>query len=262
MLANYHTHTYRCHHAFGSEREYVETAVSRGLELLGFSDHSPYIFKGNYYSNYRMSPEETADYFETLTSLRREYADKIEIKIGFEAEYYPKHFADTVDFIRKFKPDYLILGQHFLVNEYDGCYSGSPTEDEAILKLYVDQTLEGLETGLYSCFAHPDLIRYTGSQDIYRKHIGRLCRRAKELGIPLEINLLGLAENRAYPRRDFWQIAVENGCDIVLGCDAHEPDAVANPDVLARAYEYARELGVKPLDKIELHTITTQQYHS
>ena len=29
MLANYHTHTYRCHHAFGSEREYIDNAVAR-----------------------------------------------------------------------------------------------------------------------------------------------------------------------------------------------------------------------------------------
>ena len=256
MIANYHTHTYRCHHAVGDEREEVETAIARGLELLGFSDHSPYIFGGDYYSNYRMRPEETEGYFDTLRSLKREYADKIEIKIGFEAEYYPSHFTDTIDFMRRFKPDYLILGQHFLKNEYDGVYSGNPTEDESILKLYVDQTLEGLETGLYSCFAHPDLIRYTGSAEIYNEQIGRLCRRAKELGVPLEINLLGLAEGRAYPRRDFWRIAVENGCDVILGCDAHEPGAVANPDVLAKAYDYARSLGVKLIDKLELRPIS------
>ena len=255
MLANYHTHTYRCHHAFGSEREYIDNAVARGRELLGFSDHSPYILGGDYYSNYRMHPDETAGYFDTLRSLKLEYANKIELKIGFEAEYYPAHFSDTIDFLRHFKPDYLILGQHFLKNEYDGVYSGSPTDDESILRLYVDQTLKGLETGLFSCFAHPDLLNYTGDISIYNEHIGRLCRRARELGVALEINLLGLADHRAYPRRDFWRIAAENGCDVVLGCDAHEPDAVANPDVLAKAYEYVRGLGVKLIHRLELRPI-------
>ena len=27
MRANYHTHTKRCHHAYGTEREYVEKAI-------------------------------------------------------------------------------------------------------------------------------------------------------------------------------------------------------------------------------------------
>ena len=41
MLANYHTHTWRCNHARGSEREYVEQALTTGIRVLGFSDHTP-----------------------------------------------------------------------------------------------------------------------------------------------------------------------------------------------------------------------------
>ena len=41
MYANYHTHTVRCNHARGSEREYIETAIARGMQVLGFSDHVP-----------------------------------------------------------------------------------------------------------------------------------------------------------------------------------------------------------------------------
>ena len=38
MIANYHTHTYRCHHADGTEREYVERAIENGLKIFGFSE--------------------------------------------------------------------------------------------------------------------------------------------------------------------------------------------------------------------------------
>lgn len=41
MIANYHTHTWRCNHAVGTEREYVERAIEGGLKILGFSDHTP-----------------------------------------------------------------------------------------------------------------------------------------------------------------------------------------------------------------------------
>ena len=39
LTANYHTHTVRCGHAEGTDREYAEKAVERGLTHLGFSDH-------------------------------------------------------------------------------------------------------------------------------------------------------------------------------------------------------------------------------
>ena len=54
MYANYHTHTFRCNHARGSEREYIETAISRGLSVLGFSDHVPYPFPNGYESGFRV----------------------------------------------------------------------------------------------------------------------------------------------------------------------------------------------------------------
>ena len=38
---NFHSHTVRCQHAVGEEREYVEEAIKEGFEVIGFSDHSP-----------------------------------------------------------------------------------------------------------------------------------------------------------------------------------------------------------------------------
>ena len=37
LKANYHTHTYRCQHAYGSEREYIEATIRMGIAELGFS---------------------------------------------------------------------------------------------------------------------------------------------------------------------------------------------------------------------------------
>ena len=99
MTANYHTHTPRCRHASGSENEYIEKALSRGLEVLGFSDHTPYLFPGDYYSTFRMFPEQTEDYFTTIERMKKEYAGKITIYSGLEAEYYPKHFSALIDLI-------------------------------------------------------------------------------------------------------------------------------------------------------------------
>lgn len=37
-----HTHHERCGHAVGGIRDYIEAAVSEGLQVIGISDHSPY----------------------------------------------------------------------------------------------------------------------------------------------------------------------------------------------------------------------------
>ena len=62
LKANYHTHTYRCQHAYGSEREYIEAAIRMGIAELGFSDHVPCPFKDGYVSGIRMTMEQAPEY--------------------------------------------------------------------------------------------------------------------------------------------------------------------------------------------------------
>ena len=143
-----HTHTFRCGHASGTEREYIENAIAAGFDTLGFSDHAPYVFRDGYYSGFRMRPELQEDYVTTLLALREEYKGKIDIKIGYEAEYYPEFFEDFLKLITRYPVDYLIMGQHFIENEMSGKYSGVSSDDEGYLKQYVDQVIEGMKLSL------------------------------------------------------------------------------------------------------------------
>ena len=256
MIANYHTHTPRCKHAEGSERSYVERGLEGGLKLLGFSDHSPYLFDTpDYYSTFRMRPEELADYVQTLQALQEEYADRIELHIGLEAEYYPKLFARLLDFLRQYPVEYLILGQHALYNEVEGIYSARPTTDRKLLDQYLGQTLEALDTGVFSYFAHPDLFCFEGDDAVYEAHVRRLCRHAMKRRIPLEFNLLGLAEARHYPNPRFWRIVGEEGCPVILGCDAHAPEGVWDPRLIARGEAMLQSFGISPLETVSLRPL-------
>lgn len=143
MKANYHTHTTRCQHAFGEDREYVEEAIRAGLRILGFSDHCPWIYKSDYVSNIRMTPQETDGYFSSLEKLRREYEKDIDIFIGFESEYLPELMEKQDAFLKDYPVDYMILGQHFLDSESDFNYSGRMADDEDRLIRYVDLCIEG-----------------------------------------------------------------------------------------------------------------------
>ena len=255
MIANYHTHTARCKHAIGTEEEYVLCAIDAGLEILGFSDHTPYPFRNGYRSGIRMGVEEFTGYAQTVNKLRAQYADRIQIHLGVEAEYYPQLFPALLDILQEQSTEYLLLGQHFLHNEVDGVYAGAPTDDVHILQQYCDQAIDGLYTGMFSCFAHPDLIHYIGDNKIYRDHMRRLCRAANACDVPLEINLLGIQGKRHYPADRFWEIAAEENCTVILGTDAHQPQNLCNVQALQTGEELISRLGISNLETLSLHAI-------
>ena len=92
MTVNLHTHTARCGHAKGTDRDYIESAIQGGLTHLGFADHIPFVFPDGRESSFRIPMAERQDYMESLRALREEYRDRITIHIGFEMEYYPLYF--------------------------------------------------------------------------------------------------------------------------------------------------------------------------
>lgn len=253
MIHNLHTHTYRCHHASGTEAEYIENAIKSGIKVLGFSEHIPYPFPDGHESSFRLFKSDIDDYSTTLRNMRDEYADRIEIHIGFECEYYPKYFKRLLDFIAPYKPEYFILGQHFTMNEEDGVYALNPTSDENAIRNYTEEVCEGILTGKFTYVAHPDVINYTGDDKIYRKYMLNLCETAKKAGVPLEYNFLGQTSRRIYPSGRFFSIAAEVGNDIVLGCDAHHPSAMLFADAEEAARKFLASYGIAPRDEIKIN---------
>ncbi len=266
MKHNYHSHTVRCGHAVGTEREYIETGIKNGLITIGFSDHSPFLFWKERDGGMKIDREKAADYFKTLGELRQEYRithPEIYIPVGFEFEYFPGAFdsyIEEADSCAAVLPDgervgieYLILGQHFTgFGSENGGYSGMPGDSEKRLASYVEAVIAGMETGKFTYLAHPDLINFTGSVQVYEKHMREIPIAAKKLGIPLEINLLGLHEHRNYPNDLFWHMVSETGNLVVMGCDAHAPERVGNPELISEGEAFAKRFGLQVLDELTL----------
>ena len=254
MLHNYHTHTPRCHHAVGTEEEYVQAALQAGLQTLGFSDHTPYPFPKVFVSGFRMGVEELPGYANAVRAVQKQYAGQIDIHLGVEAEFYPDYFADLLSLLRDHGVEYMILGQHMLGNEIGEPYLGIPNDANG-LERYCNQSIEAMHTGLFTYFAHPDLVHFIGSADVYRTKMRRLCRAAKSCGIPLEYNLLGLKGGRHYPNPIFWELAAEEGCDVILGRDAHEPTHLLDTATEEKALEMISCLGLHLLDQVSLNKL-------
>lgn len=263
MTANYHTHTYRCHHAsMEDERLYVEEAIAAGYTELGFADHSPMPLPAGVPEqectrsiNIRMTMDETEGYVRKLLDLREEYKNDIKIHIGFEVEYFPEVFDEAIDFLNQFPTDYIILGQHF-ESPRGKVYFGEETRSDKTLERYTDLVCEGLKTGKFTYLAHPDLCNYHGKIDTYEREMKRIITTAKECDIPLEINLLGLDAQRHYPNMAFWTMAGETGSKVVIGSDAHGTKGI-KPE---RALYYAQRLientkGLTLLDRVEFRSL-------
>ena len=258
MKINLHTHTFRCRHATGTPEEYIKRAIENGIEVLGFSEHAPFLFPDSHQSRYRLPVEEAKDYFKELNELREKYKRQITIHIGFEMEYYPLYFADMLDTAKKLGAEYLILGQHAIYNEYpNGKYTTGPNKSTADdLTEYVNCIIGGIKTGMFTYVCHPDNIIADDDLAHYNAEMTRLCKAAKEYDIPLEINFYGIRDNRKYPDEKLWEIAGKVGCSVVYGFDSHDVYSAFDGDSIAAADALVSKYNLKLIKKpkiVKLH---------
>ena len=222
---------------------------------MGFSEHSPFMFPDGHQSKHRIHLDSVSEYLETLNALREEYKSDIKIYIGFEMEYYPMYFDDMLNTVNSFGAEYLLLGQHYLDNEYtlQAPYTSMrvlyPTLSEASIAQYADESIMGIESGVFTYVAHPDMMNFFGDASVYDEQMRRICKSARQHGMPLEINLLGIRSGRKYPQERFWKIAGEEACDVVFGFDAHAPKDAYDELSLPAAKWIVGEYGLKLLEK-------------
>ncbi len=253
MDYNYHTHTFRCSHATGTTEEYIKNAIANGIKHLGFSEHTPFKFPDGYESWYRLQTSDVSDYFSELYALREKYKDEIEIKIGFELEWYPLYAEEMIKLALDSGAEYLILGQHYLKNEHpSGVHAFDETDKAEDMKEFVDETIAGMESGYFSYVAHPDMLNFTGDDEVLKTELKRICVASKELNLPLEINFMGIRSNRSYPKMIFWEMAGEMGCPVTLGSDAHSAESVFDKESIKKAHDMIKKYNLNYIGKPKL----------
>ena len=84
-MLDYHIHTSLCGHACGTMNAYVQAAIERCLDEIGFADHLPMIKW--WQPDYSMTPEQLPEYVRQVQALQGQFPE-IRIKLGIEADYY------------------------------------------------------------------------------------------------------------------------------------------------------------------------------
>ena len=266
-LANYHTHTWRCGHAGGTEEDFVRTALEQGFAVLGFADHTPWPYGSGFVAHMRMRLDQLEDYLATARSLAERYADRLLIPVGLECEAFPEYMGWLSD-MKAQSLDYAILGNHYYITDDPsragihpdcGLYFGRCSKAAHLLE-YAEQLTRGMATGLFDYVAHPDIFLCAWPRfDAHCAAVSRdICAAAKALDVPLEYNLLGRLNQLqygteqwlGYPCRDFWEIAAEAGCRAIIGFDAHQSWQLTRIDLYDEARSTLKELGIETLDHL------------
>lgn len=239
---NYHGHTSRCGHASSAhESLYVLAAKNMGIKTIGFSDHVAFSPLEYWQQGKRMHISEVEGYITSIRKLQKNNPDMI-IRCGFEAEYSPL----KVGYLSELRDssDYMILGQHYV---QDGFGIVKSQDNPEYPLIYAESICKAMETGIYDILAHPDyfmLERDTCSTDEKRqlfmenakKASYMICEKAREMGIPLELNARGMDYERGidgeykYPHSVFWNVAAEVGNEVLFGVDAHYPGHLMHID--------------------------------
>ena len=257
---NYHTHTRLCRHAGGTAEDYAAAAWQNSLDVLGFSDHTPFP-DGRF--GLRMQYDELEPYIRDLNRLKTEYQGRVSICSGLEIEYCPDSLEYYESLLKPGRLDYLLLGQHFYtaagalpVNIYE-------LEEKGGTAAYIDYALsirEGLATGFFKVLAHPDVIFINDLA--WDENCSRACEiiveAAQVSGAVLELNANGIRRGMReycdgvrypYPHKRFWERVSGTRIPVIVSSDCHNPDVLWD-SCMEEGYRLGKEWGLLLTDEI------------
>jgi histidinol-phosphatase (PHP family) len=235
-MHDYHVHCHFCRHATGSIEEYTRAALARGLGEICFTPHVPLpdYRPGFYGDRLRMDLDEFPRYLEELEEARR-LVPGITILCGVEADYVEGTEEYLERFLASYPFDLVLMSVHFVRawpgNQWVFDLSADPRPLGRIYDDYLEAVRAGVETGLFDCVAHLDLIKQEGHplMETHRPEIEGLVRLCRDRGMSAEVNMSGArkAIGEPYPSWPIVRLMVEEGVPLVPGSDAHEPSQVA-----------------------------------
>ena len=235
MLADYHLHTPLCHHAVGEPLEYVAAARARGLEEIGFSDHSP-MPGPDPFDDWRMSRADLPHYIDMIAEAREKVAP-FPVRLGLECDFFAGQEAWIEELAGLAPWDYLIGSVHYLAPGWDvdnprwiGRFEAGGAAVEDIWTRYWREYERCIASGLFDFVAHPDLVKKFGHRppgDLRRFYEGSIAAAARG-NATVEVSTAGLRKpaGELYPAAGFLTMAHEARVTVTISSDAHAPGEV------------------------------------
>nr|WP_263327461.1 histidinol-phosphatase [Neobacillus sp. Marseille-Q6967] len=246
-----HTHHDRCGHARGGIRDYIEAGIKNGLKVVGISDHTPYFSReeDQPFPHITMAKSQFPEYVKEVLSLKEQYAGKIDVLLGIEADFFPEQVEDYRPYFDKYPFDYIIGSVHHV----DGVsifkkdrWEGLTTQEKIRTKeTYYSLIEQSARSGMYQILGHIDAMKgyYPEFSSIQTATVEHTLKVIAEEDIAIEINTSGKTKYVGgwYPADEMLEMALHYGVKVTFGSDAHDPERVG--DEFDQVQKRLKEIG-------------------
>jgi histidinol-phosphatase (PHP family) len=252
-LPDYHVHTFRCGHAGGASRDFVERALERGLGEIAFTDHIPLYFLPAERRDPKlaMREEDLEGYLAEVALLAEEFRGRIPVRLGLEADYAEGHEEALRAWLERADWDLVLGSVHWVAGDWIDApeTANSRFEREGAQALYAEYyrlLAKAARTGLFDVLTHFDLPKKHGHRPARALEAAEeeAIAAAREGGCAVEISSAGLRKpvREAYPEARLLRRIVAAGVPVTFSSDAHAPAEVGWG--YERTLELARSCGV------------------
>jgi len=245
LLTNYHTH-FELDDGSGTLDEYAESAVTKGISILGFSPHAPL----PYPNEWALSDENLPVYLKLVKNIKQQYADRLKIYAGLEIDYLHGKGGPSDEKYSAMNLDYRIGSIHSMTDPVTGeeLSVDGPVEEliqllrnrfngnsEKMVSEYFDLQMEMLTAGGFDILGHCDLIKKRNSDNRffdpdkkwYRQKALEMLETASKKGVVVEVNTGGMSRGaitEVYPSRWMLGECRRLGIPLTLSADAHQSE--------------------------------------
>ena len=280
MIVDYHVHLQpdrhvgRCKYTLENLDDYIRQATLAGIQEIGVTEHCNRFRQFMPVMESVMGKEEsvpaidqwirdgcTEDLDEYVQFLHKAKESGYPIKMSIEVDFIPAEAHRIGEILAGYDFDYVLGSVHF-VGAWAVDYSreiGWPQRSvDEVFERYYSLVLEAVESGLFDCIAHPDLVKKFGhvpSRDM-RPHHERIAMAMRESGVAYEVSTAGLFRpvGEIYPSPEFVQTMYDFGVPFVLSSDAHRPEEVGRE--FGRSLALVRKVGYREIAVFEGRKLT------
>ena len=249
-----------CEHAEATLREVLEAAVAAGYHTFGVSEHAPrgeerFVYTSEKEKGYDLARlrREFDEYARTVFQLAEEFADRLVVLRGFEAEVVPRarYRDEMLGHRAKYGFDYMVGSVHYVGEiPIDGEKSDFRVALdragglEPLAIRYYNDVAEMAEALQPEVTGHLDLIRKNAGRgavldtQAIRKAADRALEAVRACGGILDLNTAGYRKGLGCPYPEPWLVkrAHAMGIGFCFGDDSHGPAQVGMGLDQARAY--------------------------
>lgn len=253
MKFDLHTHHDRCGHADGTIRDYIESAISKGLDLIGISDHSPYFAtrEDQPYPFIAMAKSEFPQYVQEVLRLKEEYKGRIEVLLGIESDFFPEHAQKYRAAYERYPLDYIIGSVHqsngvsiFNKKRWKNLNDRQKIKEK---EDYYHLIQQSVHSGMFQVLGHIDAMKgfYPEFSRIPTEAVEQTMKIIGECNLAIEINTSGKTKDVGgwYPSDSVLDMALHYGVGVTFGSDAHTPERVG--DEWEQVKRRLKEIGFK-----------------